>query len=355
MTDTAAPTVPAPLPIIDPPPPPRSATRPDDNRPPAADPAAPPTDSPNAPPQAAANSAPGGDAQPKAAADRGDVTSLIPFVPTNATEAWRLAAMYANSASVPTAIRGDRASVFALITLGMQFNIPPILALSSIHIIKGKPCMSAAMIVAIIKGSRLCRRFVCIESTAKRSVWESVRLEADGTLGEPVRLDFTIEEADQMGLLSKGRTAESAERNQWHLQPKTMLRWRAATALARMEWPDLLLGMYSTEEMFDALDIDGPEVRTVGVTKSDLDAAKPGIRDLVSAPALPAPAAPDEFDRAMGAADASRSAPQPQPQPAKRGLAQRIGERRQQTLGACEVCGGPVAAGVKICDPCERT
>lgn len=347
MTDTAAPTA---LPIIDPPPPP-SVTRSDD-RPPAADPAAPPTDSPNAPPQTAANSAPVGDAQPKAAASSGEVTTLIPFVPTNATEAWRLAAMYMGSASVPSGIRGDRASVFALITLGMQFNIPPILALSSIHVIKGKPCMSAAMIVAIIKGSRLCRRFVCVESTPERAVWESVRLEADGTPGEPVRLDFTIKEAEQMGLLSKGKTAESAERNQWHLQPKTMLRWRAATALARMEWSDLLLGMYSTEEMFDALDIDGPEVRTVGVTKSDMDAAKPGIRDLVSAPALPAPAAPDKFDRAMGAADA---ATQPVPQPVKRGLAQRIGDRRQQTLGACAVCGGPVAAGVKVCDPCDRT
>lgn len=267
--------------------------------------------------------------------------------------------MYMDSASVPSSIRGDRASVFALITLGLQFNIPPILALSSIHIIKGKPCMSAAMIVAIIKGSRLCRRFVCVESTPTRSTWESVRLEADGTPGEPVRLDFTIEEADQMGLLSKGRTAESAERNQWHLQPKTMLRWRAATALARMEWPDLLLGMYSTEEMFDALDIDGPEVRTVGVTKSDLEAAKPGgVRDLTRA-ALGEGAAPDAFDRVMERAADPKPVAVPVPAQAqnggKKGLAQRVADRRQQTLGACEVCGGPVAAGVRICDPCERT
>lgn len=61
---------------------------------------------------------------------------------------------------------------------------------------------------------------------------------------EPTRMEYTIAEAKQAGLMGKG--------GNWDARPKTMLRHRCATELARAVYPDIVAGLYSTEEMQDA-------------------------------------------------------------------------------------------------------
>jgi hypothetical protein len=59
-----------------------------------------------------------------------------------------------------------------------------------------------------------------------------------------ISLEWTIEDANKMGLLS---------RDQWIKQPGNMLSWRVITATIRKIFPDVILGLYTPDE---ALDID---------------------------------------------------------------------------------------------------
>ena len=65
----------------------------------------------------------------------------------------------------------------------------------------------------------------------------------------PQKLNYTIEQAEQAGLLAPTRSGKPSN---WKKMPKQMLRARAKSELARLEYPDLLAGLYTPEELRDA-------------------------------------------------------------------------------------------------------
>ncbi len=107
-----------------------------------------------------------------------------------------------------------------------------------LHNIKGKLSMSAQMIVGLVLRSGKCEYFDCIETTAAKAVYVTKRKGAK----HEVRFEFTIEEAKAAGYLGK---ADSS----WQKTPKTMLRHRCETELARAVFPDVVGGLYSPEEI----------------------------------------------------------------------------------------------------------
>ena len=66
---------------------------------------------------------------------------------------------------------------------------------------------------------------------------------------EPQRLSYTIEQAEQADLLKPSR---SGKLTAWQKMPKQMLCARCKSELARLEYPDLLAGLYTPEELRDA-------------------------------------------------------------------------------------------------------
>ena len=63
------------------------------------------------------------------------------------------------------------------------------------------------------------------------------------------RLCYTIEDAEKAGLLKPPRQGKQG--GPWHTIPRQMLRHRAKSELARLEYPDLLAGLYTPEELKD--------------------------------------------------------------------------------------------------------
>lgn len=349
-------TVHPPLTIIDPPPPPPKPPEgaQSDERPPGDGNA--PVDKPKeqvAVPAPAASPAP-----PATTAQTGIVVppKELPFEAENATQATRLARMLIGSKLLSDGIQNE-SDISYLIMWGRQWNLPTIACLQ-VHIIKGKPTLPAAHIVGIIKNSPLCFEFECVETSARAAKWVTRRNGRDGMPGRELSLAYTIEEAEQMGLVGKGRTEERAGRNQWHTQPNVMLRWRAATALARLVYPDLLLGLHSTEEMIDALDIGGASVETIQVTHSELREAKRNSPIDLSEAAdgqhqLPESTdnTPPEMRQAFTRPPAER-----QPEPVRRGgTSSRVAEKAAAARGPlfCPACQGPVAKP-GLCDPCKN-
>lgn len=157
--------------------------------------------------------------------------------PTTIDQAFWLAQQLLKSGLLGKAIQKPEAA-FAVILAGRELGLTAMQSLRSLHLIEGKPTLSADLMVALVKRSPLCKSFKLIESTGDRATYEANR-EGEGV----TRMSFTIDEAKAAGVTGK---------DNWKKYPAAMLRARCIAALARVVFPDLLLGVYENDELAPA-------------------------------------------------------------------------------------------------------
>lgn len=164
-------------------------------------------------------------------------SEITPFEPQSLEEAMTLSKTLATCNVLSAALRGKPADVLFIIMTGRELGLSVSQSLRSIHIIEGKPCMSADLIVGmVLKRPQVCEYFTLQpESDSKHAVYETKRAGA-----KPVTLVFTIAQAQQAGLLNKAN---------WKNYPDAMLRARAGAALARAVYPDIAMGLYDPDEI----------------------------------------------------------------------------------------------------------
>lgn len=158
------------------------------------------------------------------------------FEPRNIAEGFRLAEILSESMLLPKHASRP-AAAFAIIAAGRELGLTAMQSLRSIHIIEGKPTLSADLIVALCKSrSDVCEWFRLVESSDRVATYETQRR------GEPVptKMSFSIEDAQRAALTGK---------DNWKKYPAAMLRARAAASLARAVYPDLAMGVYDPDEL----------------------------------------------------------------------------------------------------------
>ncbi len=180
-------------------------------------------------------------------------TTAITLVPRTATEARDVSAMLAPAALLPAALRQKPADVLAIVLTGAELGLGPMQSIRGIHLIEGKPSLSADLIAALVmRRSDVCEYLRVVQSTAKVATYET-RRKGHPT---PTSMSFTIEQAQGAGLAGRGN---------WAKYPDAMLRARAVTALCRAVYPDLVGGLYDADELGEARDVtpSGPALSVV--------------------------------------------------------------------------------------------
>lgn len=166
--------------------------------------------------------------------------------PTSFEAAMKLAEALAGSDLLPPKLRGSPSSVFMTILTGLDLGISPAAALRNIHVVEGKPYLSAQLKVAICVARRdVCKYFRLVESTTERATWETWRV--DRPKPEPP-FTYTIDDARRQGLLDRG---DDPKKNNWNRNPAAMLRARASSILADITYQELIVGVRTTEEAED--------------------------------------------------------------------------------------------------------
>lgn len=154
--------------------------------------------------------------------------------PRSVEEAFYLAQKLVASGLLGKSIQKPE-SALAVVLTGRELGLTAMQSLRSIHIIEGKPTLSADLMVALVKRSPACRYFKLVESTSKVAKYETYR-EGEGVTA----MSFTIEQAQAAGVTGK---------DNWKKWPDAMLRARCIAALARAVYPDMLAGVYETDEI----------------------------------------------------------------------------------------------------------
>lgn len=171
-----------------------------------------------------------------AAAAAAPVEASRAFEPANISEGFRLAEILVSSRLLPRGVSSPEAA-FAIIASGRELGLTAMQSLRSIHIIEGKPTLSADLVAALCKARRdVCAWFRLVESTDAVATYETQRVGEP----QPTRMSFSIEDARRAGVTGK---------DPWKKYPSAMLRARCITALARAVYPDLVMGVYDPDEV----------------------------------------------------------------------------------------------------------
>lgn len=151
----------------------------------------------------------------------------------------------------------DVAKAIVKMQAGMEIGVPPIASLTGIHIVEGKPTLSASLIASRIKASGKYRYVAKKHSETEcelefkeklDGIWESVGVSS-----------FTMSDAAKAGISGRAN---------WKRYPKNMLFARAISNGARWYCADIFTGaIYTTEEIQDDPSIveeqPTPEIKTV--------------------------------------------------------------------------------------------
>lgn len=149
-------------------------------------------------------------------------------------------AKYVHDSRLFAAAYGTPQAVLSTVLAGRELGLQAMASLRAVHIIDGKPTLSADLIRAMVIRSGVAHFFRCTERTATRATFETQRGD-----DPPISLTFTIEEAraawpkDDIAWLKSG----------WGRNPADMLVARAGAKLARLVFPDVVHGIYAPEEV----------------------------------------------------------------------------------------------------------
>lgn len=157
----------------------------------------------------------------------------------------RVANMLSKSTIVPEQYRGKPEDCFIAVEMAARMNTSPIFIMQNLYVVKGKPtwagqaCM--AMITSCGKFRNVRHVYTGVRGTEKRGCYVTAERIADGEVLQGT--EVTIEMAKGEGWLSNSK---------WKNMPEQMLGYRAASFFARMFCPEALMGLQTTEEIYDA-------------------------------------------------------------------------------------------------------
>lgn len=168
--------------------------------------------------------------------------TALTIIPKTLDEVSSMAEMLAKSTLLPDALKGKAPDVVVQILAGQELGLAPMAAIRGVHIVQGKPVLSADTMVGLVLGSGAAEYFICVEESAEKVTYECKRKGAP----QPQRCTWTIDDIKKAGLNTK---------DTHRLYGRAMLKARCKAMLARDAFPDILAGVYDPSE-----DIDVPMV-----------------------------------------------------------------------------------------------
>ena len=202
---------------------------------------------------------------------------------------------------------------FVKIVAGAELGIPPFAAMSGIHIIRGKPSLSANLLASLVRRTGIYD-FDVVELNNEMCRLQFYRLNAKGGQSKELGVSvFTINDAKKA---NAEFTHTSGEAGAWTKFPRNMLYARALSNGVKWFCPDVASGMpvYHHEEMGLTVDQDD-NVIDVQVTAKPApkkqvpkkaNATKPAPQK--HAPEKPEPVKPDTLNEPIAGAQAKELA-----------------------------------------------
>lgn len=187
--------------------------------------------------------------------------------------ACRMAKALSSANIVPNEYRNNLPNCLVALQLAARTHSDPFMVMQNLHVIQGRPSWSATFIISAINASG---RFKPLKFEISGEgddhgcfAWTTDR---DGDRIEGPRV--TMRMAKEEGWSSRNGS-------KWKTMPDVMLRYRAASFFGRIYASDILLGMHSEDEVYDA--------EIVGESKTIMASSVPNDVSFLNGPAAETP------------------------------------------------------------------
>ena len=169
-----------------------------------------------------------------------------PIVPKSLSEAYRIAQAVCAAKMAPKGLDTPEACMIAIMH-GLEVGLSPLSALQRIAVINGRPTLWGDGALALVKASGLCEAIDEWIEGDKPEDWVAVCNLIRKHDPVPVERRFSSQDAKRARLWGKS--------GPWSDYPKRMLQMRARAFALRDAFPDVLGGLYLTEELIETAEL----------------------------------------------------------------------------------------------------
>ena len=185
-------------------------------------------------------------------------TRALAIIPKTLTEVTDLAERLSKSSLLPKSMQGKMPDVLVTILAGQEMGLSPMASLRNFHVVEGRPILSADGMVALVLGSGKAAYFRRSAESETSVTYETLRLGDD----KARTCTWTAEMIKKAGLNTK---------DNHRLFGRQMLAARAKAELARDVYPDVLAGVYTSEEIPDVTPVRHVDAIDAEFTEAPLD------------------------------------------------------------------------------------
>lgn len=160
---------------------------------------------------------------------------------------WRLARIYASSGGiVPKQFQGSESDCFIACQLAYRMRVDPLAVMQRLYIVpgSGKPAMEAQLAIACLNASGLTDNRIRWRFEGSGEARSCTAYVTDKKTGDVLELAIDWATVKGEGWLAKNGS-------KWKTMPDQMFRYRTATWLIRAYFPEVMMGLRTTDEVED--------------------------------------------------------------------------------------------------------
>lgn len=188
------------------------------------------------------------------------VPQVDSFSLQNFDHAQRIAKMLSSSSLIPKEFQGNIQNTMIALEMAQRIGASPLMVMQNLYIVYGRPSWSSSFIIAALNS---CKRFspLRFELIGDGDTMECYAWAYElGTNEKIIGPTVTMKMAKAEGWVDKNGS-------KWKTMPQLMIRYRSAAFFGRLYAPEIMMGMYTQDEV---IDIEPSKIIEQPITTEDL-------------------------------------------------------------------------------------
>lgn len=165
---------------------------------------------------------------------------------------YRMGTLYSRTRLVPEHFQGKAEDCAIACGLAMRWQLDPLMVMQSCYIVHGRPGIEGKLMIALLNASGKIKGRLRFRLEGGGTSRKCICTATDAETGEEVSAEVTWEMAEAEGWTKDSKTKSGATiKSKWNTLPDLMFQYRAAAFLARVHYPEVLMGLKTTDELED--------------------------------------------------------------------------------------------------------
>lgn len=160
--------------------------------------------------------------------------------------AMKMAMYLSKSTIIPKEFQGNEGNILIALEMSNRLGVGLMMVMQNLYVVNGRPSWSSQYIIAMINSSKKYKTELQYHMEGSDETLSCYAYAEDYSGHEVKGPTITIEMAKKEGWYGKNGS-------KWPNMPEIMIKYRAASSFGRINCPDMIMGIYSTEEVVDGI------------------------------------------------------------------------------------------------------